>query len=390
MIAIKGGKVFTMDEAGTIENGIILVEGEHIKAVGKEADIPEGCQFIDANGKYIYPGFIDGHTHIGLEEEIYRLEGDDVNEISDPITPQLRALDGINFVDLAFADALRGGVTRSMCMPGSANIIGGQAVFLKHLASSLSEMIYRQPWGLKAALGENPKRVYAAQKKTPRTRMANASLMREALYNALQAINKEESEIKDYPKQEILIKVLKKELPLLLHVHRADDILTALRIRDEFNLNLIIQHGTEAFLVADELLKRNVPVFLGPLLVNRAKVEMKEVSFKNANRLAQQGVKFALITDHPVVPIEHLRVCAALAVREGLDEEMALHAITRWPAEILGVDHELGSIAAGKRADLVIFDGHPFDFRSRLNLAMVDGKVWGDKIEQGRSFHGLS
>ena len=162
-----------------------------------------------------------------------------------------------------------------------------------------------------------------------------------------------------------------------------------LRIRDEFNLNLIIQHGTEAFLVADELLKRDVPVFLGPLLVNRAKVEMKEVSFKNANRLAQQGVKFALITDHPVVPVEHLRVCAALAVREGLDEEMALHAITRWPAEILGVDHELGSIAAGKRADLVIFDGHPFDFRSRLSLAIVDGKVWGDKIEQGRSFYGL-
>ena len=390
MIAIKGGKVLTMGEAGTIENGIIIIEGEFIKTVGKKVDIPEGCQCIDAGGKYICPGFIDGHTHIGLEEEIYRLEGDDVNEISDPITPQLRALDGINFVDLAFTDALRGGVTRSMCMPGSANIIGGQAVFLKHLASSLSEMVYRQPWGLKAALGENPKRVYAAQKKTPRTRMANASLMREALYNALQAINKEENEIKDYPKQEILIKVLKKELPLLLHVHRADDILTALRIRDEFNLNLIIQHGTEAFIVADELVKRDVPVFLGPLLVNRAKVEMKEVSFKNAGRLAQQGVKFALITDHPVVPIEHLRVCAALAVREGLDEEMALRAITRWPAEILGVDHELGSLAVGKRADLVVFDGHPFDFRSRLNLVMVDGKVWGDKIEQGRSVYGVS
>lgn len=386
MIAIKGGKVFTMGETGTIDNGIILVDGEFIKAVGKEIDIPKGCQFIDAGGQYIFPGFIDGHTHIGLEEEIYRLEGDDVNESSDPITPQLRALDGINFSDLAFSDALRGGVTRSMCMPGSANIIGGQAVFLKHLASSLNEMVYRQPWGLKAALGENPKRVYAAQKRTPRTRMANASLMREALYNALQDIAKEESEIKDFPKKEVLIKVLKKELPLLLHVHRADDLLTALRIRDEFNLNLIIQHGTEAFIVADELLKRDVPVFLGPLLVNRAKVEMKEVSFKNANRLAQQGVKFALITDHPVVPIEHLRVCAALAVREGLDEEMALRAITRWPAEILGVDHELGSIAVGKRADLAIFDGHPFDFRSRLNLVMVDGKVWGDKIEQGRSF----
>ncbi|HHV17027.1 MAG TPA: amidohydrolase [Gelria sp.] len=377
MIAIKGGKVLTMEETGTIDDGVILVEGEFIKAVGKEVDVPEGCQLIDARGKYVCPGFIDGHTHIGLGEEIYRLEGDDVNEISDPITPQLQALDGINFSDLAFTDALRGGVTRSMCMPGSANIIGGQAVFLKHLADSLSEMVYRQPWGLKAALGENPKRVYAAQKKTPRTRMANASLMREALYNALQDMDKEESEIKDYSKQKTLIKVLKRELPLLLHVHRADDILTALRIKDEFGLNIIIQHGTEAFKVADELLKREVPVFLGPLLVNRAKVEMKEVSFKNASRLAQQGVKFALITDHPVVPIEHLRVCAALAVREGLDEELALKAITRWPAEILGVDHELGSIAAGKRADLVISDGHPFDFRSRFNMVMVDGKVWG-------------
>lgn len=376
MIAIKGGKILSMGEAGNIDQGVILVEGEFIKAVGKDLDIPEGCQYIDARGKYICPGFIDGHTHIGLEEEIYRVEGDDVNETSDPLTPQLRALDGINFSDLAFTDALRGGVTRSMCMPGSTNIIGGQAVFLKHLAASLSEMVYRQPWGVKAALGENPKRVYKAQRKTPRTRMASASLMREALYNARQDMDKEKSEVKDYPRQEVLIKVLQKELPLLLHVHRADDILTALRIKDEFDINLIIQHGTEAFMVADELLKRKVPVFLGPLLVNRAKVEMKSVSFKNANRLAQQGVKFALITDHPVVPIEHLRVCAALAVREGLDEELALRAITLSPAELLGVDHELGSILPGKRADLAIFDAHPFDFRSRLRMTMVDGEMW--------------
>lgn len=377
MIAIKGGRILTMGEAGSLDDGIILIEGEFIQAVGKDVIVPEGCQIVDASDKYICPGFIDGHTHIGLEEEIYRVEGDDVNETSDPLTPQLRALDGINFSDLAFADALRGGVTRSMCMPGSANIIGGQAVFLKHLASSLSEMVYRQPWGLKAALGENPKRVYGAQKKAPRTRMASASLMREALYNARQALNREEIETKDYHKQEALMKVLKKELPLLLHVHRADDMLTALRIKDEFDVNLIIQHGTEAVLVADELVKRNVPVFLGPLLVNRAKVEMKEVSFKNAGLLAREGVKFALITDHPVVPVEHLRVCAALTVREGLDEETALRAITLWPAEILGVDGELGSIAAGKRADLAIFDAHPFDFRSRLSLVMVDGKIWG-------------
>jgi imidazolonepropionase-like amidohydrolase len=376
MIAIKGGKILSMGEAGTIDQGVILVEGEFIKAVGKDLDIPEGCQCLNACGKYICPGFIDGHTHIGLEEEIYQVEGDDVNETSDPLTPQLRALDGINFSDLAFTDALRGGVTRSMCMPGSTNIIGGQAVFLKHLAESLGGMVYRQPWGVKAALGENPKRVYKAQQKTPRTRMASASLMREALYHARQAMDKEKNEIKDYLRQEVLIKVLQKELPLLVHVHRADDILTALRIKDEFDINLIIQHGTESFMVADELLKRKVPVFLGPLLVNRAKVEMKSVSFKNASRLAQQGVKFALITDHPVVPIEHLRVCAALAVREGLDEELALRAITLSPAELLGVDYELGSISPGKRADLAIFDAHPFDFRSRLRMTMVDGKIW--------------
>ncbi|MGI5912289.1 MAG: amidohydrolase [Syntrophomonadaceae bacterium] len=378
MIAIKGGKIFTMSEANNLDKGVILVEGEYIKAVGHEIPIPAQCQVIDASGKYICPGFIDAHNHIGLEEEIYSVEGNDVNEVNEPVTPQLRALDGINFFDLAFTDALRGGVTRSLCMPGSSNIIGGQAVFLKHLAPIMNDMVYRQPWGLKAALGENPKKIYATLKKSPGTRMANASLMREALYQASRVINKNEREIEDYFQQEPLIKVLKKEMPLLLHVHRADDILTALRIKDEFDFNLIIQHGTEAFLVADELVKRDVPVLLGPLLVNRAKVEMKQVAFKNASLLAQQGVKLALITDHPVIPIEYLRVCAALAVREGLDEDQALQAITLSPAKILGVDHELGSIAAGKRADLAIFDAHPFDFRSKISMVMVDGKTWGD------------
>jgi len=381
LIAITGGKILTMDEAGSIENGVILVEGEFIKSVGENEGFPSNCQVINAEGKYVLPGFIDAHSHIGLEEEIYRSEGDDVNESSDPITPYLQAADGINFHDLAFSDALRGGVTRSLSMPGSANIIGGQAVFLKHWAGSPGEMIYKNPWGLKAALGENPKRVYGEQKKTPLTRMANASLLREALYVASKEMTKAERKAREEYKQGALLKVLKKEMPLLLHAHRADDILTALRIRDEFDLNLVIQHGTEAFLIADELRKRNVAVFLGPLLVNRAKVEMKEVSFKTASALAQAGVDFAFITDHPVIPVEHLRVCAALAVREGLDEDMALQAITTSPARLLGVEDELGSVRQGKRADLVIFDGHPFDFRSRVVLAMVDGKIWGNRRE---------
>jgi imidazolonepropionase-like amidohydrolase len=381
MLAIKGGKILTMDEAGVIDNGVILVEGEFIQQVGKDISIPAGSTVIEAWGKYICPGFIDSHTHIGLEEEIYRVEGDDVNETSHPITPYLQAVDGINFMDLAFADALRGGVTRTMCMPGSANILGGQAVFLKTLAASMGDMIYRNPWGLKAALGENPKRVYGSQKKTPKTRMASASLLREAFSIARSLMDKDDLKARELYRNSAIFKVLRKEMPLLLHVHRADDILTALRIKDEFDIDMLIQHGTEAALVAEELVKRDVAVFLGPLLVNRAKVEMKEVAFKNAALLAARGVKFSFITDHPVIPIEHLRVCAALAVRDGLDEKIALQAITSIPAQLLQVDQELGSIKAGKRADLVVFNGHPFDFRSQAEKVLVDGKIWGDRVE---------
>ena len=365
-----------MGLAGSIDNGVVLIEGNRIQKVGKGLKIPDGSQVIDASGKYICPGLIDAHTHIGLEEEIYRVEGDDVNEISHPVTPYLQAADGINFMDLAFADALRGGVTRTLCMPGSANIIGGQGALLKHLASRPGEMIYRNPWGLKAALGENPKRVYGGMKKSPYTRMASASLLREALANARSLIDKEDLKARDLYRNSPLFRVLNQEMPLLVHVHRADDIMTALRIKDEFGIDMVLQHGTEAHLVAAELVKRDVPVCLGPLLVNRAKVEMKAVSFKNAALLADQGVTFCFITDHPVIPIEHLRVCAALAVREGLDEELALQAITCLPAKILNAEQDLGSIAAGKLADLAIFNGHPFDFRSRVETVVVEGQLW--------------
>ncbi|MEQ8173938.1 MAG: amidohydrolase [Syntrophomonadaceae bacterium] len=378
MIAIKGGTLLTMDTPGIVERGTILVEGEHIKQVGGVVRTPRDCTQIDADGLFICPGFIDAHTHIGLEEEIYRLEGNDVNEINDPVAPQLKAVDGVNFLDLAFKDALRGGVTRTLCLPGSANIIGGQGVMLKNYASLPGDMVYREPWGLKAALGENPKRVYAGQKKTPATRMANASLLREALFTGQRLLEKDKLESREAYKYQAVFRVLNKEIPLRVHAHRADDILTALRIKDEFDLELIIEHGTEAHLVAGELVRRGVPVCLGPLLVNRAKVEMKEVSFKNAARLRELGVEFCLITDHPVVPVEHLRVCASLAVRAGLDDRAALEAITVNPARILKLDDELGSIRPGKRADLVAFEGHPLDFNSRVKWAMVDGRLWRD------------
>lgn len=379
MLVIKGGKVLTLDYERIMENAVIIIDGPLIKAVGEDLPLPGDCTVIDAAGKYVLPGFIDAHTHIGLDEEIYAVEGDDVNEISDPVTPELQAIDGINLDDLAFADALSGGVTRSISLPGSANVIGGQAVLLKHLAARPDEMIYKNPAGLKAALGENPKRVYSQQKKAPITRMASASLLREALFVAGQNMDKSDLNPREVYRQKPLQSVLRKEMPLMVHAHRADDILTALRIKDEFDIDMIIQHGTEAFKIADELIKRKVPVLLGPLLVNRAKVEMKEVSFKNAARLDQQGVKFSFITDHPVIPIKYLRECAAIAVREGLDEETALRALTITPAQILKIDHEIGSITAGKRADMVIFDGHPFDFRSQVRYTIVDGILWGEQ-----------
>lgn len=382
MLVISGGKIITMGPQGTLQSKIIIVEGDRIKAITEADDVPANAQHLDAGGGYILPGFIDAHAHIGLDEEIYRVEGDDVNETTDPVTPQLQAVDGIHFRDLAFQDALRGGITRVMSMPGSANVIGGQAVFLKTLAADMSGMIYKNPWGLKAALGENPKRVYGEQqKKAPRTRMASASLLREAFYKAARNLEKVSLDPEIEYKQMPIFKVLRKEMPLLLHAHRSDDMLTALRLKEEFNIDVIIQHATEAVLIAGELRQQNVPVFIGPLLVNRAKVEMQEVAFKNARLLKERGVIFSLISDHPVTPIEHLRVSAALMVQEGLDEETALKAITLHPAQALKVDNELGSIEVGKRADLVAFDGHPFDFRSRVKWVVVDGQVWHNSDE---------
>jgi len=378
VLAIQGGRVYTMTGAGVLEGGVIIVDQDRVADVGVGLPIPPGCEVVDARHKHICPGFIDAHCHLGLGEEVYRVEGDDINETSEPVTPHLRALDGINLWDLGFSDAVRGGVTRVLVMPGSANVVGGQAALLKTWAPHRPDMVYRHPWGLKAALGENPKRVYAAQNKAPRTRMASAALLRETLFAAAKHQDKKEGREKEEFRLAPIVKVLRKEMPLLVHVHRADDIMTALRIRDEFDIDLVIQHGTEAFLVADEIARRGVKVALGPLLVNRAKVELKEVSLRNALRLKAAGVSFCLITDHPVIPVQYLNVCAALAVREGLDEKDALEAITCNAAAVLGMQDELGTIGKGKKADLVIFSHHPLEAMARAEMVMVDGRFWGD------------
>jgi len=377
LIAIKGGTIMTMS-GGTIQDGIILIEGNIIKEVGREVEIPPSAQVSDASGCFITPGFIDAHCHVGLVEEVNPVEGDDVNETSDPITPFLHALDGVNLRDCAFADAVQSGITRLLVHPGSTNIIGGQSVLLKSWAPSLSEMVYRPQWGMKAALGENPKRIYGKKDKMPKTRMASAALLRKALFMAQKNRDKKQLSPNDHFELEGLFKVIRGEMPLWIHVHRADDILTALRIKDEFQIEMVLQHGTEAHLVADDIAKRGVAVCLGPLLINRAKVEMREVSFRNAALLHQAGVKFCLITDHPEVPIQYLGMCGALAAREGLEENAALQALTLNAAEILGVEKELGSIEPGKRADIVIFEGHPLDLKSKVRHVLVDGLMWGE------------
>ncbi|MGE5381060.1 MAG: amidohydrolase [Methylocystaceae bacterium] len=369
MFALSGGKVLKPD--GTFNLADVVVEGESIIGVG--IDIPPGVEIINAAGKYITPGLIDGHTHLGLEEEIYREEGDDVNETSDPVTPHLQASTGINPFDLAFADALRGGVTRALVVPGSANIIGGQGALVKMYAPAARQMIFADRWGVKAALGENPKRVYGRKEKAPITRMASAALLKENLSLAVELTGKKTELTHENYRLLPLLAVVKGETPLWLHVHRADDILTGLSIAQEFGIKLVIQHGTEAHLVAEELKEAQVPVILGPMLTNRAKVEMKEVSLTNAARLWDKGVRFCFMTDHPVIPVSLLAVQAALTVREGLPEEIALRALTGEAASILGISDQLGTIEAGKKADLVLWSGHPFDFRSKPEAVWIEG-----------------
>lgn len=389
MLALINGKIMTM--AGTIyERGSIVVRGEKIAALTPDSlptSATSGTQVIDVSGKFVLPGFIDAHTHVGIYEEIYHIEGDDSNESSDPITPHLRALDAVNMEDLAFADALQGGVTTVMTGPGSANVIGGLSVVMKTHAKTADQAVIKNPAGLKAALGENPKRVYGDRKKMPMTRMATAALLRETIVAAQNYAAKIRKGEKDPDKQpdrdlklEAMLPVISGEIPMLIHAHRIDDIITGLRIADEFSLKVSIQHATEAHKIPEELATRGVPAVVGPTISSRAKVELKDRSLKTAGVLSQAGVKVAIMTDHPVVPIQHLSLLAALTVKEGMDEEEALKAITINPAEILGIADRVGSLETGKDADIIVLSGHPLDWRTKVELVLVNGKiVYGDQ-----------
>lgn len=381
MRAIINGKVMTM--AGeTLEKGTVLTDKGKIVEVGTDVKVPQGAEIIDAAGKIVMPGIIDAHTHIGVYEEGVGFEGADGNELTNPSTPQIRAIDAINPMEDGFRGAVAGGVTSLVTGPGSGNVIGGQAVAIKTWGRVVDDMIMLEPSGLKIAFGENPKRVYSSQKKSPSTRMATAAILREnlvAAQNYRDKLAKGEKEPDKAPerdlKMEILVRVLNKEIPLRAHAHRADDIITAIRIAEEFDVDVSIEHCTEGHLIADFLAEKKVPAIIGPTLGTRPKVELMNMTFKTPGILHKAGVKVALTSDHPVFPVQHLTIAAALAHKDGLPEEEALKAITINAAEIIGTADRVGSLEKGKDADVIILSGHPFDWQTVVEKTIIDGEI---------------
>lgn len=365
--------------------GAVAVTDGRISASGPHVGVPEGHEVLDAAGGWLLPGLVDAHVHLGVHEEGEGWSGTDVNETTDPVTAAARALDAINPNEIGFDDALANGVTTVNVNPGSANPIGGLTVALKTLGSIVDDMVLRSPSGLKAALGENPKRVYGEQKKTPATRLGVAMTVRRAFSEARQWAAKAEADRGADLVSEVLTQVLNREIPWRQHCHRADDIATAIRLADEFGYDLVLDHGTEAYKLADRIAQRGIPVLYGPLIVSRSKAEVRERTPRAPGILARAGVKVSIITDHPVVPIDFLISQAALAVREGMDPDEALRAVTINPAKVLGVDDRVGSLQEGKDADMVLWSGDPLDTRNRALRTWVGGQeVYAFDTASGR------
>lgn len=379
MLLIKNGFVKTMAGAD-FENGSVLIgDAGKIFEVGTDIQAPEGAEVIDAEGRLVTPGCVDAHCHIGLHNEAVGWEGRDYNEIIEPITPHMRAIDSINPMDESLPLAVRGGVTTACTGPGSANVIGGTFVAIKLVGKRVDNMIVKDPIAMKCAFGENPKRCYGqGMKKSPSTRMATAALLRETLFKAKRYM--EDKEADKSPafdiKLEALIPVLKGEIPLKAHAHRADDIFTSIRVAKEFGLKLTLDHCTEGALIADELAKEGCPAFVGPSFGSKSKIELLNKSFETPAVLHKAGVPISIITDAPVIPLQYLPMCAALAVKAGLSKEEAWKAITINPATQTGIGDRVGSLEKGKDGDVIVWTDDPMTVvGSEAYVAVVDGKV---------------
>lgn len=354
-------------------DGTVLIEGGKIVALGSAVQVPEGADVLNAQGKWLLPGFIDAHVHLGMHPEGELGSTSDVNEMTDPVMAAVRAIDAVDPFDPGFRDALAGGITAVNVNPGSGNPIGGLAVALHTHGRYIEEMVLRSPSGLKSALGENPKTVYGEKKETPSTRLGTALVIRQAFMAAQNWLALPEPRPRD-AHMEALAMVLRREIPWRQHCHRADDIGTALRLADEFGYELVIDHGTEAHILADVLAQRGIPVLIGPLFTTKSKPELRGRSLANPGKLAAAGVEISIITDHPVVPINFLVHQATLAVKEGLDRKAALRAITINPAKVLGLADRIGSLKVGKDADLVLWSGDPLDVMQRALQVFIGGK----------------
>lgn len=389
MILIKNGKIMTM--AGlNYDSGCILIKDEKIDRVDEKISVNESelSRIIDANGCFVMPGIIDAHSHIGINEEKKGFEGNDCNEVKDPITPYLRAIDAINPMDSAFHNAIASGITSVMVGPGSSNVVGGQFAFIKTNGRSVDKMIVLEPAAMKIAFGENPKTTYNDMNQSPSTRMTIAAFLREELLKARQyqkdkIISEKNGEsFETNFRMDCWLPVLNKEIPLKAHAHRTDDILTAIRIAKEFDLLLTLDHCTEGHLIVDEIKESGFPAIVGPSLASRNKIEVQNMDFKTSGILAKSGVKVAITTDHPVTRLQYLPICAGIAAKEGLGIEEGLKAITINAAEICNVSNRVGSIEVGKDADIAIFDGNPMETFTKTLYTIINGEVVYDAARE--------
>ena len=380
VILIINGRILTM--AGpTYDPGCIQITGTIISTIAEKITPSGNESVIDAKGCWVLPGLVESHCHIGITEEKTGLEGDDCNETTEPITPYLKAIDAINPMDAAFHSAIKAGITSVMAGPGSSNVVGGQFAFLKTDGRCLDDMIVLEPAAMKIALGENPKKNYGNNNTMPSTRMAIGAMLRRELLRASQYIEEKRraqaagQAFEEDFELECWIPVFEKRIPLKAHVHRADDILTAIRIAKQFGLRMTLDHCTEGHLIAESINESGYPAILGPHLASRNKIEVQYMDFKTAGLLYKAGVKIALTTDHPVSLIQYLPLCAGLAAKEGLDQEEALKAITINAAQICNVSARVGSLEIGKDADIAIFDGNPMQTLTRCLVTIINGRV---------------